>query len=262
MSGYHPQANGQIERLNKELTRFLRTYCQNRQEEWSRYLFWAEYAQNSLRKPSTNLMPFQCVLGFQPPMFPWSGEPSELPAINSWLQSSEETWNQAHVHLQGAVRRTQAQANRRRRPNPLYEPGQWVWLSTRDLRLRLPCKKLNPKYVGPFQIIRQITPVSFRLDLPAEYRTSPTFHVSLLKPAGDPGRVENLDEAASQGPPPVIVDGEEVYRVNTILDSRCRRGQLQYLRKDHGSLPETSWTPLSPRISTLITQIDQHPEEG
>ncbi|KAL0161008.1 hypothetical protein M9458_044733, partial [Cirrhinus mrigala] len=179
-SGYHPQANGQIERLNQELTRFLRTYCQNRQADWSRYLFWAEYAQNSLHKPSTNLTPFQCVLGFQPPMFPWSGEPSELPAINSWLQNSEETWNQAHVHLQGAVRRTQTQANRRRHPNPPYEPGQWVWLSTRDLRLRLPCKKLNPRYVGPFQIIKQITPVSFRLDLPAEYRISPTFHVSLL----------------------------------------------------------------------------------
>ncbi|KAL0186579.1 hypothetical protein M9458_018249, partial [Cirrhinus mrigala] len=189
-SGYHPQANGQVERLNQELTRFLRTYCQSRT---------------------------YC---------------------------------------------TQTQANRRRHPNPPYEPGQWVWLSTRDLRLRLPCKKLNPRYVGPFQIIRQITPVSFRLDLPAEYRISPTFHVSLLKPAGDPEGVENLDEAALQGPPPVIVDGEEVYRVNTILDSRRRRGQLQYLRKGHGSLPEISWTPLSPQSSTRITQIDQHPEEG
>ncbi|KAL0186270.1 hypothetical protein M9458_017940, partial [Cirrhinus mrigala] len=254
-SGYHPQANGQVERLNQELTRFLRTYCQNCQEDWSRYLFWAEYAQNSLRKPSTNLTPFQCVLGFQPPMFPWSGEPTELPAINSWLQSSEETWNQAHVYLQGAVRRTQAQANRRRHPNPPYEPGQWVWLSTRDLRLRLPCKKLNPRYVGPFQIIRQITPVSFRLDLPAEYRISPTFHVSLLKPAGDPGRAENLDEAASQGPPPVIVDGEEVYRVNTILDSRRRRGQLQYLVDWEGFGPEErSWVAsgdiLDPSLTT------------
>ncbi|KAL0180227.1 hypothetical protein M9458_025669, partial [Cirrhinus mrigala] len=237
-SGYHPQANGQVERLNQELTRFLRTYCQSRQADWSRYLFWAEYAQNSLHKPSTNLTPFQCVLGFQPPMFPWSGEPTELPAINSWLQNSEETWNRAHVHLQGAVRRTQTQANRRRHPNPPYEPGQWVWLSTRDLRLRLPCKKLNPRYVGPFQIIRQITPVSFRLDLPAEYRISPTFHVSLLKPAGDPEGVENLDEAALQGPPPVIVDGEEVYRVNTILDSRRRRGQLQYLVDWEGFGPE------------------------
>ncbi|KAL0157200.1 hypothetical protein M9458_048446, partial [Cirrhinus mrigala] len=262
-SGYHPQANGQVERLNQELTRFLRSYCIDHQADWSRYLFWAEYAQNSLRKPATNLTPFQCILGFQPPLFPWSGEPSDLPAVNSWFQHSEEVWDRAHVHLQGAIRRYQEQANRRRRPNPAYEPGQWVWLSTRDLRLRLPCKKLSPRYVGPFKIIRQITPVSYRLELPAEYRISPTFHVSLFKPADEPSGVENLEGTASQGPAPIVVDCEEVYRVNTILDSRRRRGQLQYLVDWEGFGPEErSWTPLLPLTFTPNTQIDQPPEVG
>ncbi|KAL0159211.1 hypothetical protein M9458_042936, partial [Cirrhinus mrigala] len=241
-SGYHPEANGQVERLNQELTRFLRSYCHDHQENWSRFLLWAEYAQNSIRKPSTNLTPFQCTLGFQPPLFPWSGEPSDLPAVDSWMHMSEATWNRAHVHLQRAVRRTQAQANRRRRPNPPYEPGQWVWLSTRDLRLRLPCRKLSPRYVGPFKIIRQITPVSFRLALPAEYRISPTFHVSLLKPAGAPDGVEILEETAPQRPAPLIIDGEEAYRVNSILDSRRRSGHLQYLVDWEGFGPEErSW---------------------
>ncbi|KAL0173996.1 hypothetical protein M9458_029964, partial [Cirrhinus mrigala] len=253
-SGYHPEANGQVERLNQELTRFLRAYCQDHHEDWSRYLLWAEYAQNSIRKPSTNLTPFQCVLGFQPPLFPWSGEPSDLPAVNSWFQRSEETWNRAHVHLQRAVRRNQAQADRRRRPAPSYEPGQWVWLSTRDLCLRLPCKKLSPRYVGPFKIIRQITPVSFRLELPAEYRISPTFHVSLLKPAGRPEEREILDETALQRPAPLIIDGEEAYRVNTILDSRCRNGRLQYLVdwEDYGP-EERSWVPAEDILEPSLT---------
>ncbi len=142
---------------------------------------------------------------------------------------SEETWNEAHTHLQRAVRRSSDQANRHRRINPDYQPGQWVWLSTRDLRLRLPCKKLSPRYVGPFKILRQITPVSFRLALPAHYRISPTFHVSLLKPAGGPRGEEIQEEAGDQRAPPLIVDGEEAYQVREILDSRRRGRILQYL---------------------------------
>ncbi|KAI2659651.1 Transposon Tf2-11 polyprotein [Labeo rohita] len=217
-SGYHPEANGQVERLNQELTRFLRSYCQDHQENWSRFLLWAEYAQNSICKPSTNLTPFQCILGYQPPLFPWSGEPSDLPAVNSWFQQSEETWNRAHVHLQRAVQRTQAQADRRRRPNPSYEPGQWVWLSTRDLRLRLPCRKLSPS------------------------------------PLVAPGGEEILDETAPQGPPPLIIDGEEAYRVNAILDSRRRSGHLQYLVDWEGYGPEErSWVPAEDILDPSLT---------
>ncbi len=96
---------------------------------------------------------------------------------------------------------------------PQLPTRQWVWLSTRDLRLRLPCKKLSPRYVGPFKIIRQITPVSFRSALPAHYRISPTFHISLLKPAGGPRGEEVQDEAGDQRAPPIIVDGQEAYQV-------------------------------------------------
>ncbi|KAK3512896.1 hypothetical protein QTP70_028961 [Hemibagrus guttatus] len=45
-SGYHPQSNGQAERLNQEIGRFLRSYCSREQQRWSEFLPWAEYAQN------------------------------------------------------------------------------------------------------------------------------------------------------------------------------------------------------------------------
>ncbi|XP_073785906.1 uncharacterized protein [Danio rerio] len=196
--------------------------------------------------------------GFQPPLFPWSGEPTNLPAVNDWLRQSETTWNEAHTHLQRAVRRQKEQADKHRRPHPNFQPGSWVWLSTRDLRLRLPCAKLSPRYVGPFKTIRQISPVSYRLDLPAQYRISPTFHVSLLKAAGAPRGEDDIDEDRLQRLSPLIIDGEEAYQVQEILDSRRRGGTLQYLIDWKGYGPEErSWVNAKDILDPSLT-IDFH----
>ncbi|KAK3523590.1 hypothetical protein QTP70_002725 [Hemibagrus guttatus] len=137
-SGYHPQTNGQTERKIQEIGRFLRTFCHSHQESWSQFLGWAEYAQNSLRQSTTGLTPFQCVLGYQPPLFPWDGEPSDVPAVDYWLRESERVWGEAHRQLQRALRRRRSTADLRRSQAPAYQPGQKVWLSTRDIKLRLP----------------------------------------------------------------------------------------------------------------------------
>ncbi len=104
-SGYHPQTNGQTERKIQELGRYLRSYCSNDQHSWSRFLPWAEYAQKSLRQSTTGLTPFQCILCYQPPLFPWTEEPSEVPAVDYWFRESERVWDSMHIHLQRAVRR-------------------------------------------------------------------------------------------------------------------------------------------------------------
>ncbi|KAK3571358.1 hypothetical protein QTP86_008894 [Hemibagrus guttatus] len=123
-SGYHPQSNGQAERLNQEIGRFLRSYCSREQHRWNEFLPWAEYAQNSLTHSSTRLTPFQCVFSYHPLLFPWSGEPSDVPAVDDWSRHSQEVWEQAHVHLQRAVKRQRAQADRHYHPHPTYRVGQ------------------------------------------------------------------------------------------------------------------------------------------
>ena len=54
-SGFHPESNGQVERVNQDVGRFLWSYCQDRPGEWAVFSPWAEMAQNSLCHSSTNL---------------------------------------------------------------------------------------------------------------------------------------------------------------------------------------------------------------
>lgn len=84
-SGYHPHSNGQVGQFKQEVGRFLRSYCHNNQHKWSRYLPWAEYAQNSSINFSTGMTPFCCMLGYQPLLVPWSGEPSEVLSVDDCM---------------------------------------------------------------------------------------------------------------------------------------------------------------------------------
>ncbi|KAK3509393.1 hypothetical protein QTP70_033162, partial [Hemibagrus guttatus] len=243
-SGYHPQTTGQTERKIQEVGRFLRTFCHSHQESWNQFLGWAEYAQNSLRQSTTGLTPFQCVFGYQPPLFPWDGEPSDVPAVDYWFWESERVWGEAHLQLQRAVWRRRTTADLRRSQAPEYQPGQKVWLSTRDIKLHLPYRKLSPRFIGPFTIVRKINPVTYRLQLPPEYRIHPVFHVSLLKPHHPSVSPSTGPGTAEEPPLLLLIDNGPAYLVKEVLDSRRRGGRLEYLVDWEGYGPEEwSWVP-------------------
>ncbi|KAK3537152.1 hypothetical protein QTP70_002651 [Hemibagrus guttatus] len=145
----------------------------------------------------------------------------------------------------------------------VYQPGQKVWLSTRDIRLRQPCRKLGPRFIGPFTILKQINPVTYKLQLQPEYRIHPTFHVSLLKPhhpSVSPSTEPGSD--AAEPPLPLLLDDGAAYGVRETLDSQHRGGQLKYLVDWEGYGPEErSWVPrydiLDPNL--LETFHSTHP---
>ena len=55
-------------------------------------------------------------------------------------------------------------------------------LSTRNLKIKRPSKKLDHKFIGPFQVEKVESPYAIRLTLPQRWCTHPTFHVSKLEP--------------------------------------------------------------------------------
>ncbi|KAI2651067.1 Transposon Tf2-9 polyprotein [Labeo rohita] len=66
----------------------------------------------------------------RPPLFPWTEEPSNVPAVDHWFRESERVWDSAHHHLQWAVHQHKRFADARRRTTPTYQPGDQVWLPT------------------------------------------------------------------------------------------------------------------------------------
>ncbi len=99
--------------------------------------------------------------------------------------------------------------------------------------------------IGPLTIESQINEITFRLQLPAQYRIHPTFYVSLFKPVSP--SVTEPDKPALPSLPEIIEE-PLVYRVQYIVDSwrpssTIQDGRLKYLidGKDMGRRKGPGW---------------------
>ena len=123
-----------------------------------------------------------------------------------------------------------------------YEEGDQVWLEATHLRLSYQSTKLAPKRHGPFVITKRISPVTFKLHLPAAWTIHNVFHASLLSP---------YHKSKEHGPnysrpPPDLLEGEEKYEVECIINHRFsgRLRTLQYLIKWKGYPDaDNTWEP-------------------
>ena len=122
-----------------------------------------------------------------------------------------------------------------------FKVGDKVLIRGKDLRVKVSNDKLSAKNFGPYDIIEQLGPVTFRLRLPAQMRVHPVFHASKLIPY----HADVIGNRNPSNPPPIEVEGYDEYEVEKILDSRVHRGWVQYLVKWLGyDESEATWEPL------------------
>ena len=65
-SGYHPESDGQTERMNQTLEQYLCVYCNYQQDNWSELLPLVEFAYNNAPSATTSVSPFFANKGYHP----------------------------------------------------------------------------------------------------------------------------------------------------------------------------------------------------
>jgi hypothetical protein len=113
-----------------------------------------------------------------------------------------------------------------------------VWFNAQNITTQRPSRKLDHRRIGPYGITRIISPYAYEIDFPATVRYHRVQHVSLLDPTDE----DPLPGQHNPTPPPVIVDNEEEWHVEEVLDSRIFRKRLQYKIKWVG-YNESDWEP-------------------
>jgi hypothetical protein len=224
---FHPRTDGQSERTNQGLEQYLRFYVNTKQSNWAQLLSIAEFAHNSWCNESTSQSPFDLLMGYHP-RAEWTTVQSPIPQVMLRLDQIRE----ARGRAQAAMIKAQQGWERRKHTVPTFQTGDQVWLDGCNIKMFHPTAKLAPKCHGPFPIIRVLSPITYELRLPAQWKLHPVFHVDLLTPY----RETEFHGANYDKPLPDLIDGEEEYEVERIVASRHfgRGHKLQYLIKWKG----------------------------
>ncbi|SOV08098.1 uncharacterized protein UDID_17285 [Ustilago sp. UG-2017a] len=259
-SAYHPQSDGQTERINQVLEQFLRGYSNHLQTDWSDLLPLAEFSYNNAEHASTQLTPFFTNYGYHP-RFSFDNTDPASPALFPTTRSYTDQLKQLHEYVRGELVKANSQSaeqfDKRRLPAPQFRPGDRVWLSTDNICSLRPTKKLDYRRLGPFSVSEIISSHAYRLQLPPSMKIHNVFHVDRLEPYV----ANTIPNRVQPPPPPVEVESDLEYEVEQILDSKVDhryRDPLFYLVRWARYGPDhNSWEPASnlTHASDLITEF-------
>ncbi|ESK83643.1 hypothetical protein Moror_12010 [Moniliophthora roreri MCA 2997] len=221
-TAFHPQTDGETERVNQEVEVYLRAFCSKEQTQWKEYLPLAEFAHNNRTHSVLKKAPFFMMMGYHPHPLLTVFEKTTIPSVEERLQElkriREETASLLELARQQMIRREKQKLD-------MFEEGQKVWLEVKNLAIGYPSKKLAPKREGPFKILKVLGPVTYRLDLPHQWKIHPVFHAALLSP---------FKQTEAHGPsftePPLdLIEGFEEYEVEAIVGHRPKKRPREFL---------------------------------
>ena len=149
----------------------------HQQTNWHHYLPLAEFAHNSWKNETTGQTPFEVLMGYTPRAEIFDVT-SSIPTVALRLRD----WKRAREEAQQLMIKAQKRWSQRKTLDQTFKIGDRVWLEGQNLHLDRPSIKLRPKRHGPFKIKKVLSPITYQLDLPIQWKIHDVFHIDLLTP--------------------------------------------------------------------------------
>jgi len=205
-TAFHPQTDGQTERLNQTIEAYLRAFVGHKQDDWVQLLPMAEFAYNNSVTTGNGVTPFYANYGFHPRTInPPDGKDEPVNPTSTvyghWMTAIHDS---AWKGLEAAQERMRRYTNPDRKPPPAYQVGDLVMLNGRNIKTRRPSRKIDHKNHGPFQIEKIVSALAVRLTLPRKWKIHNVFHVSLLEP------YRTSKHRAPSGPSKVLREADDI----------------------------------------------------
>ena len=183
---YHPQTDGQTERLNQCLETYLRCFVNAYPTKWKKWLSLAEFWYNSNFHSALGKTPFEVLYGYAPRHLGLSAEMvgATVPDLNEWLSERSLMQDLVRQHLLRAQARMKQQSDKHRSERT-FEIGDWVFLKLQPYAQASVSKRSSQKlafrFFGPYRVEAKIGNVAYCMALPTSSQIHPVFHISQLK---------------------------------------------------------------------------------
>src|SRR5258707_10523309 len=154
-TAYHPRTDGQSERSNQWLEQYLRSYVNERQDNWAHYLPLAEFTHNNWHSETTRESPFYLLMGYNP-RADWADRPSPIPQVTLRLQQFREARKRAQELMINAQKSWV-----KHHDTPSYWIGDQVWLEGKHLQTHQATAKLAAQRHRPFKVLEVLSPINY-----------------------------------------------------------------------------------------------------
>ncbi|KAG8475376.1 hypothetical protein CXB51_031882 [Gossypium anomalum] len=202
-TAFHPQTDGQSERVIQILEDMLRCCVLEFQGSWERYLPLVEFAYNNSYQTSLKMAPYEALYGrkCRTPLYWTELKENQIYGVDL-IKETEEKVKVIRDCLKAASDRQKSYADLKRKDIE-FQVGDKVFLKVSPWKkvLRFGRKgKLSSRFIGPYEVIEKVGPVAYRLALPPELeKIHDVFHVSMLRRyRSDPSHVVSPTEIELQ----------------------------------------------------------------